>query len=257
MPGFLKTLLLTLFLYVALFSLARPVHAQAPGEAAFLFAYHPKAGMQALFNEGYRRHLAWHRAQDDPLVWYAWYVVFGQRTGLFIDGTVGIPFAAFDARVDPAGDGADFAQTTAPFADVAFRSVYALRRDLSTGTPLEEEHPSALVQVFRYTVHVGKESQFEGVLRAVRTALERAEKAPTLTWYELAVGDEHAGYMLMIPRNTWADYDEAEASVRAILQRGYPSAEAAEFLTAFSESVKRVESEVWLYQSTLSYFPEQ
>src|SRR5258706_9722604 len=76
---------------------AQPARGPA-GQAAFLFAYHLKPGMQASFDEGYRRHLAWHQGKRDTLVWYAWYVTSGERTGLFIDGSFGAPFAAFDQR---------------------------------------------------------------------------------------------------------------------------------------------------------------
>src|SRR5688500_15061252 len=85
---------------------APPAIAQADslkdsGDAAHLFAYVPKDGDEARFDEGYRTHLDWHRDKRDPLVWYGWYVANGERVGMFIDGSFGAPFAAFDQRVDP------------------------------------------------------------------------------------------------------------------------------------------------------------
>lgn len=57
-----------------------PMHSPAEESisAAFLFAYYPKEGMSVQFNQGYKRHLDWHREHKDPLVWYAWYVVFAR-----------------------------------------------------------------------------------------------------------------------------------------------------------------------------------
>lgn len=80
------------------------------GDAAHLFGYWTRPGQREAFDEGYRRHLAWHRQAGDPLVWYGWYVSDGKRAGMFVDGSFGAPFAAFDRRVDPAGDGADAAR---------------------------------------------------------------------------------------------------------------------------------------------------
>ena len=108
------------------------------GNAAYLFAYYPKEGKRTDFEEGYRRHLDWHSQKNDQLVWYAWYVIFGERLGFFIDGTFGITIKAFDERVDQKGDRADFAKTTAPFSDPVFRNNYRLRAELSTGYLLED-----------------------------------------------------------------------------------------------------------------------
>jgi hypothetical protein len=63
--------------------------------------------MEDPFDAGYQKHLAWHRAHQDPLVWYGWTVTHGPRMGMFIDGTFGAPFAAFDQRVAPADDAKD------------------------------------------------------------------------------------------------------------------------------------------------------
>ena len=57
--------------------------------AAFLFAYDIPPGMQTRFEEGYHRHLEWHRQAKDPLVWYGWYVMTGDKLGRFVDGTFG------------------------------------------------------------------------------------------------------------------------------------------------------------------------
>ena len=226
-------------------------------EAAHLFAYYPKEGMQAKFDEGYRRHLAWHRENQDTLVWYAWYVAHGERTGLFIDGSFGRPFAAFDARVDPAGDRADFAQTTAPFADPAFRSAYVLRRDLSTGHPLEEERPSPNVQVSHYRLRPGTEVRFERAVVAARKVLMRMDNVPEHTWYELVTGGEQPTYMLMVARERWADYDRFHMELSDLIAYGYELDETERLLEAVSSSVEKVLSETWRYRPDLSYFPDR
>src|SRR5690606_30554833 len=67
---------------------ARGLAGQAAG--GMLFSYEPYAGRRASFDEGYRSHLEWHRANRDSLPWYGWDVVAGRRLGQFVDGTFGV-----------------------------------------------------------------------------------------------------------------------------------------------------------------------
>ncbi len=226
------------------------------GDAAHLFAYYPKAGMGQQFDEGYRRHLAWHREKQDSLVWYAWYVEHGDRTGLFIDGSFGRPFAAFDERPEPAADGADFAQSVAPFANEAFRSTYIVRRDLSTGQPLEEGHPTRSVQVFHYRLVPGTERRFERAVLAARDGLRRLTSAPVHTWYELVVGGDQPTYMLMVARNGWADYDAFRSTLADLIVRGSEPGASEQLLADLAASAETVRTETWSYRSDLSYVPK-
>lgn len=246
------------FLYLFTFAglcLAQPEPPAPAGTAAFLFAYHVKPGMQAQFDEGYRRHLRWHEEKKDPLVWYGWYVSSGERTGMFIDGSFGAPFGAFDRRVEPKADAADFAQTSAPFADTAFRSTYRLRADLSTGWLLEDRQPSPHVEVVHYVLRPGMERAFEEVIGKLRAALRQTQGAPVHTWYELVIGGEHPGYMLMVPRQGWGDYEAARKTLDAALEGAYGAEQAQALRQSLAAAVDDVRSELWSYRKDLSYFP--
>jgi len=234
---------------------AQPSSSPPAGTAAFLFTYHPRPGMQAQFDEGYRRHLRWHEEKKDPLVWYGWYVTSGERTGMFIDGSFGASFAAFDRRIEPKADAADFAQTSAPFAETALRSTYRLRPDLSTGQPLEERQPSPQVEVVHYVLRSGMERAFEEVIGKLRAALGKTRGVPVHTWYELVVGGESPGYMLMVPRQGWGDYEAAPATLGAILERAYGAEQARALRQSLAAAVDHTRSELWSYRQDLSYFP--
>lgn len=228
--------------------------ARDSGDAAHLFGYFAKPGMQAQFDEGYRTHLGWHRAKRDPLVWYGWYVTDGDRVGMFVDGSFGAPFAAFDRRVDPAGDSADTAKHFLPYAETAFRASYRLRRELSTGFPLEQWKPSKSVQVFHYTLRAGTAARFEKAVRAAREALLRRGDAPAHTWYELVVGGKAPGYLLMVARDGWTSYDGHADGLDALVAR---SADARTLLDDLAASVDEVKVETWSYREDLSLIPER
>lgn len=232
---------------------AAPALAQAAGlrdsgDAAHLFAYWPKEGQKERFDEGYRAHLQWHRDRRDPLVWYGWYVSSGERIGMFIDGSFGAPFAAFDQRVAPKDDAADAARTFVAYATDAFRASYRLRREFSTGFPLEQWKPSKSVQVFHYTLRPGTQARFERFVLAVRGALLKRDGAPAYTWYEKVVGGA-PGYMLMVARDDWKSYDAHGAAPETLVA---PAA-----LEDFTAAVAEVRSEIWSYREDLSLIPAQ
>lgn len=236
-------------------ALSAPVAAQTPGsardsgDAAHLFGYFPRKGMEQRFDEGYRTHLQWHRARREPLVWYGWYVYDGDRVGLFVDGSFGAPFAAFDHRVDPAGDGADADRHVAPYADAVFRASYRLRRELSTGFPLEQWRPTKYAQVFHYTLRAGNRARFERALLAARENLLKHAGAPPHTWYEKVSGGAAPEYMLMVARGDWGSHDAYVASLEELVT------EPAR-LEDLADAVAQVRSETWLYRDDLSLIPE-
>lgn len=231
-----------------------PAAAQAPasardsGDAAHLFAYWPKKGMEERFDAGYRAHLQWHRAKRDPLIWYGWYVYDGDRAGLFVDGSFGAPFAAFDRRVDPAGDGADADSNVTPYADTAFRASYRLRRELSTGFPLERWEPTKRVQVFHYALRAGTRARFERALAAAHANLSKQADAPAYTWYEKVSGGAAPEYMLMVARDGWKSYDEHSVTLDELVGQ--------DLLQDLTDAVDEVRVETWLYREDLSLIPE-
>jgi len=63
------------------------------------------------FEEGYKRHLGWHRQNGDSWSWNGWTIISGDATGYFVDGTFFHAWSDLDSPVSPAADGADNAVT--------------------------------------------------------------------------------------------------------------------------------------------------
>lgn len=244
------------FALFAAFLLA-PAAAQAAdaprGDAAFLFAYYPKEGQEAQFDAGYRKHVEWHREHGDPLPWYGWYVTTGDRTGMFVDGSFGITFAAFDNRVEPAQDGADFAATTAPYGDTAYRKILRLMPRLGTATRLEDRQPSSQVEVVTYFVEHGRTAAFEACLEQLAPAV--AGSAGFAVYRQLSGGARPA-YLVMFPRDGFGYFDEHPASLEVLIRTQLDAEAERELLDLFSQSVRHAESETWQYRDDLSYLPD-
>lgn len=226
-------------------ALALPAHAGS-GDAAHFFIYRMEPGPAAKFEEGYRHHLEWHRDHRDPLSWYGWTIEDGERSGYFVDASVGEPFAAFDHRVDVAGDGADFRANVAPYAKPLGQPAYVLLREISTGTPLEDGKPSATMQVTHVRVRLGMEARFEHALAVSRQVLLKRPGAPAHTWYRLVTGGDTAQYMLLVARDGWAGYDRFEQSLGALLSGDQNATRD------LADAVQSATTETWRYRPELS-----
>jgi len=230
--------------------LALPAHAApsqaAPGHAAHFYLYRMQTGAADKFEQGYRQHLAWHRTHRDPLSWYGWTIEDGERSGWFVDASVGEPFAAFDHRVDVAGDGADFRANVSAYAIPMGQPTYVLLREASTATPLENRKPSATMQVTHVHVRLGMEARFERALAVARQALQKEPGAPAHTWYRLVTGGDSAQYMLLVARDRWASYDGFERSLGSLLAND----EAAQ--RDIGDAVQSATTETWRYRAELS-----
>ena len=233
------------FAFLLALCLAWPAYAGS-GDAAHFYVYRMQPGAAEKFEEGYRHHLDWHRAHRDPLSWYAWTIEDGERSGYFVDASVGEPFAAFDHRVDVAGDGADFRANVAPYATPMGQPAYVLLRAVSTGAPLENLKPSATMQVTHVHVRLGMEARFERALARVHQNLQKEQGAPAHTWYRLVTGGDTAQYMLLVARDGWSGYDRFERSLGSLLAGD----EAAQ--RDMAESVQSATTETWRYRAELS-----
>lgn len=236
-------------LWTAASAMAQPAMAlRDSGDAAFLYAYTIKPGMRAQFERGYQAHLRWHGERRDPLPWYGWFVLDGPRVGTFMDGSFGVPLRAFDQRVDPAGDAADGMRNVTNYAEPVSISSYRLRREFSTGFPLERWQPSRQLQVLRYRLRPGMRTHFE---RALAAAYSRQRNAAVTShsWYQPLSGTNANEWLLLVARSGWADYADVPAMLEDTLA-GSPQ------LVDLAAAVDSVSSETWGYRADLSLLPQ-
>ncbi|MEO5937798.1 MAG: hypothetical protein ABIQ43_02175 [Sphingomonas sp.] len=173
-------------LLVALPLLTAPaISAGQSGGSAHLYAYSIK---DRAFEDGYRRHLLWHQGRQDKLAWFAWYVTDGDRAGTFVDGTFGNTPEEFAARPDPAGDGADFRVTVAPYVTPLGDDGWDVVRSASSVTPLEKREASVALHVYLLEPIDGK--SFEG-------DVGRWKKGRRITLYR-STKDGTGRYLLMV-----------------------------------------------------------
>jgi hypothetical protein len=215
--------------------------AQAPAPPARRFArmvvLAPRDGQERNFEEGYQRHLEWHRQQRDPWVWLGWSFVLGPRLGQFMDGTFGHPAGAFDKAVDPAADAADNSRNVVPYAVFLRHGAYEHLDSLSGSRSLPDTLPFLVLATYR--VRPGAEARFESRLAALLKARSRDPAGPPrYAWLKLTVGGEGPEYLLLRSAPSW----------QAALELPDP-------LGPQVEEVASVTTELLRYRSQLSYQP--
>ena len=223
------------------------------GRVARMAVLRPKEDMQAEFEAGYRRHLEWHRAQDDPWAWYGWQILTGDRIGWFVDGTFGHAWADLDRAVAPAEDAADNAENVAPYADFATHAVYRLRPELSS-----TRRTPPFVELITVEVVPGRERAFERLARRIHRALD-ASRSSEHAVYELVNGSSARHYLIMLPRERLADLEWSPRGFAGLLQSAPGTADDGDGAVGLpaNSSIRAIRSELLRYRPDLSYIPAE
>lgn len=229
------------FLLAAAFAPAVIAQSSSPGNAARIVAWQPKEGMTREFDLGYRRHLDWHRAQNDSWSWHGWSIVTGPRTGYFVDGTFFHHWTDFDSPVAPREDAADNALNVSPYATLrsvgAFEAVDVARFDATQLT--------APLLTFTYIeVAPGRAAQFESLV-ASRGSAGRAETTSFALLRPVAGAHE---YLLLLPARLQSDLVAHARFTEDLLARIAKGQAGAPI-------VVRVRTETGRYREDLSYMP--
>ena len=217
--------------------------------SAHLFAY--DLFDQEKFDNGYKSHLDWHKGAQDKLCWYGWTVSSGKNVGRFIDGAFGASHEEFDARPDPAGDGADFAQKAAPFAHPAWFSTLQLLPTLSTSYILEKRQPTFYVDA--YYVAVGLEDMMSFELELSELTKEAKGSLRSITWYKVSVGGALTNYLALAHRNTWKEMNHFEGLDS--LFGDQTNSDVKRRRENILRYISNIDSEVWRYRADLSLCP--
>jgi hypothetical protein len=215
------------------FDLAQPAQADPPkekGPAGVLYFYEPKPGQRKAHEEAYQKHLEWHRRHNDPLDWYAWRVESGAHFGDFVDGSLGNLWPAFDARILPEEDGADFAATAGPLARMTGMMFVEL---LPEASHWESRAQAPNLDVYRVEAIPGMEPHLEAFLAKVSTGMPGRRG-----WFRVVSGGPAPSYLLLLPRKASDDLAQGPSYWRGLAAR--PEARLDQW-------IKGINSETWSF----------
>ena len=136
-------------------------NAKQNDRVARIVAWRPKPGMEREFEEGYKRHLEWHRKNDDTWTWHGWMLISGERDGTFVDGTFFHKWTDLDSPVNPGADSANNSVNVEPYADVRSVATFEAVPALTNFSPQNLSSP--LLTFCYIELLPGHDAQFESL----------------------------------------------------------------------------------------------
>lgn len=232
----MKYLLLALNLLVSYTLLAQP------GNIAQFAIWKPKEGHLQNFENGYKQHLNWHRANGDKWGWYGWFIISGPRYGQFVDATFDHTWADFDNAVKPAEDMADNRMHVFPFADL--QTVFKVSYYDKASTVDTFGLKTRLTKFVTLTV-----DNVEQSLRMTEKLKDFyvSKHIKTFKTYKVVDGGMTNQIILIMGFDNWDEYSMSESLNEKIN-------EFEQILKV--KSVTVINSETMSYRPDMSWFPE-
>jgi hypothetical protein len=230
---------------------------EKPGTIAQVIVTRVKPGATKPYEEGRKRHMAWHKSQNDPWGWQTWQVASGTDVGSYVTASFGHHWKDFDTweAKFAEGDNTDVEKNLAPHTDGSTVGYYDFLADLSR--PPSTTTPSKMSEVIHFFLKPGAGGTFRHAIGRAHEAIAKTNWPVNYLWYELWNGGEGPHVVLVLPRNSWAEMAEPEVSFPAMLTKALGPFEAGKVLEAFDSSARSQVSEILVYRPDLSYVPAQ
>lgn len=152
------------------------------------------------WEEGYIRHLEWHRRVKDPFNWYSYSVwASAERQRWIVYATFGHAASSLSNPILPADDERDNLVNVLPHAQFLGNWIYEYVPALSRGNSHGVPSPTARAEYTTVDLTPGSGKAFEAAIAAEQSALQ----GETL-WYRLVVGGNSPRYVRLRPRASLA-----------------------------------------------------
>jgi len=229
---------------------------QKPGTLAALEFQKPKNGMVPQYEAGRKQKAAWHKQQNDPQPVLVWETLSGENTGTYLVGRFGQHWADFDKPAIPdEADLAQFQKVVGAYVDSVTARYYNFLPKVSN--PPAAMGPPKFSEIVVFHVRYGKGSDFRSAIDRIHEASEKTKWPLNYEWYVLVNGGQTGEYVLSLPRNNWADFEDKPdvKPFRDMLKEAFGQAEADSIVDRIDRSVEKETSEIIQYRPDLSYLP--
>ena len=171
-----------------------------PGPFARIAIMRAIDGHAVEWEEGYIRHLEWHRKVKDPFKWYSYTVwASAEHQRWIIYATFGHAPSSLSNPVQPAEDERDNLVNVLPHAQFLGNSLYEYLPALSRGNAHGVPTPTMRAEYTTVDVKPGDAAAFEAAL-----VKEQAKLQGETLWYRLVTGGEAPRYIRIRPRASLA-----------------------------------------------------
>jgi hypothetical protein len=145
------------------------------------------------FEQGYARHIEWHRQVKDPFTWYSYSLSASERQRWILYATFGHTAAELANPVSPIEDERDTIVNLLPHVQFMGSSIYEFLPALSRGNGMPS--PAMRAEFTTVDLKFGTGKEFEAALAAEQSKL----RGETL-WFRLVEGGDLPRYVRLRPR---------------------------------------------------------
>lgn len=202
-----------------------------------------------------KKHMAWHKAQNDPWAWEVFEVMTGPDTGSYLISSGDHQWKDMEAWVAKMADAdaADSQASMGPYIAGTQREYWTQLNGISRLPSSEIQYP--LITVTTYHVKPGSDAALRAAIAKVNAALD-AGKFPLRTiWYVLTSGGPSPTYAVVAPREGLGAMAPSPSLIEVLeKQLGKPAADA--LVKSFYDNVVSANTELLRLRTDLSYLPK-
>jgi hypothetical protein len=228
---------------------------QNPGTIAALEFQKLKSGMVQQYEAARKTKAAWHKQQNDPLPLFVWEVLSGDNTGDYIVGRVGQHWADMDKpAVSDESDKAEFQKVVASAVESIVTRYYEYMPKISNG---DTTGPAKFSEILIFETKYGREADFQSAISRIHDAGQKTNWPVKYEWYALDNGGSSGEFVLVLPHNNWADFDDKPdvKPFREMIKDAFGQNEADSIINRIDNSVIRETTEIIQFRPDLSYMP--
>jgi hypothetical protein len=201
-----------------------------------------------------KKHMAWHKAQNDPWVWEVFEVMTGPDTGSYLISSGDHQWKDMEAWVAKMADAdaADSQASMGPYIAGTQREYWTQLNAISRLPSSDIQYP--LITITTYHVKPGSDAALRAAIAKVNAALD-AGKFPLRTiWYVLTNGGSSPTYAVVTPRAGLGEMAPSPSFLEVLeKQLGKPAADA--LVKSFFDNVVSANTELLRLRTDLSYLP--
>ena len=244
-----------LFGTVFALAMALPAMAQQPGNLVEIHINRVKPGMTEQYETGRKKHMAWHKGQNDAWSWYTWQVVTGEATGSYVVGTFGHNWKDLDGREKfTEADGAD-AQANMGSSLAGEEEIFYIYRDDLSLSP-QSSTPTPLISVVHFMLNPDGTNDFVAAVKQVNEGIKKTNWALSgaSRWYQLASGGRSPHFVLVGDRANWGSFQPpTDKSLDSMMEEAYGKQQGDAILSSLRKAIHSVYTETLQYRPDLSY----
>jgi hypothetical protein len=202
-----------------------------------------------------KKHMAWHKAQNDPWAWEVFEVMTGPDTGSYLISSGDHQWKDMEAWVARMADAdaADSQASMGPYIAGTQREYWTQLNAISRLPSSDIQYP--LITVTTYHVKPGSDAALRAAIAKVNAALD-AGKFPLRTiWYVLTSGGPSPTYAVVAPREGLGAMAPSPSLIEVLEKKlGKPAADA--LVKSFYDNVVSANTELLRLRTDLSYLPK-